>query len=507
MKLEDLPKEDGTFFPLSLRHALKSPLPRRVFRDTEVPPVLDELSFYGGASGTIAEFQPSGPTTTSSNAFFQALGSNGRSCFTCHQPADGMSISIKHINDVFRITGGHDPLFALPDGPTCPNNVPASETSGALVGGAVSTGTGTLADAFKTLLKRGLIRVFNPVPVGADYTIEVVSDPYGCAIVNETDSNGVARQLVSVYRRPRISASMLFAVSAAPPPATPPATPETGNGSGNIMWDGREPFLEHQVIDATEIHGATNTAPTAAQQTQIVNFETGIFSAMTRTHGAGELTARYALGGPVVLASETVGQRSSTPFTLFTTWQRLPKNFDRAAFRESVARGEALFNGTAPNGNATFAISNDSGINKPGQPPITTGHCATCHSQHFDGADSFPSAQQDQGIGGDSANLGGPAPSPFLPIFKVTCKTGSSTDFHGTSVLTNDPGKALISGKCADVSKFTVPQLRALAPRAPYFSDGSAATLLDVVKFYDKRFAIGLSPEDKNDLANFLSSL
>ena len=43
--------------------------------------------------------------------------------------------------------------------------------------------------------------------------------------------------------------------------------------------------------------------------------------------------------------------------------------------------------------------------------------------------------------------------------------------------MTNDPGKAIISGKCADTGKFTVPQLRALAPRAPFFSDGSAATL------------------------------
>jgi hypothetical protein len=54
---------------------------------------------------------------------------------------------------------------------------------------------------------------------------------------------------------------------------------------------------------------------------------------------------------------------------------------------------------------------------------------------------------------------------------------------------------------------FTVPQLRALAPRAPFFSDGSAATLLDVVNFYDKRFSINLSAAEKKDLVNFLSSL
>ena len=103
--------------------------------------------------------------------------------------------------------------------------------------------------------------------------------------------------------------------------------------------------------------------------------------------------------------------------------------------------------------------------------------------------------------------MGGPPPSPFLPVFKVTCKAGAPTGFHGTVIMTNDPGKAIISGKCADTGKFTVPQLRALAPRAPFFSDGSAATLLDVVNFYDKRFSINLSAAEKKDLVNFLSSL
>ena len=43
--------------------------------------------------------------------------------------------------------------------------------------------------------------------------------------------------------------------------------------------------------------------------------------------------------------------------------------------------------------------------------------------------------------------------------------------------------------------------------RAPYFHDGSAATLADVVNFYDTRFRIGLSTQDKQDLVNFLSAL
>ena len=46
----------------------------------------------------------------------------------------------------------------------------------------------------------------------------------------------------------------------------------------------------------------------------------------------------------------------------------------------------------------------------------------------------------------------------------------------------------MITGKWADIGKFKGPVLRALAARAPYFHNGSAVTLEDVVEFYDKRF-------------------
>jgi cytochrome c peroxidase len=49
--------------------------------------------------------------------------------------------------------------------------------------------------------------------------------------------------------------------------------------------------------------------------------------------------------------------------------------------------------------------------------------------------------------------------------------------------------------------------LRGLAARAPYFHNGSAATLLDAVNFYDQRFAIGFTDQQKQDLVNFLNTL
>jgi cytochrome c peroxidase len=74
-------------------------------------------------------------------------------------------------------------------------------------------------------------------------------------------------------------------------------------------------------------------------------------------------------------------------------------------------------------------------------------------------------------------------------------------------IYTQDPGRALISGKCADVGSIVVPQLRGLAARAPYFSNGTATSLRDVVEFYDKRFGIRYTEQEKQDLVNFLSAL
>jgi cytochrome c peroxidase len=77
----------------------------------------------------------------------------------------------------------------------------------------------------------------------------------------------------------------------------------------------------------------------------------------------------------------------------------------------------------------------------------------------------------------------------------------------GAIVKTSDPGRALITGQWADINKFKGPILRGLAARPPYFHNGSAATLPDVVDFYEQRFKIGLSARQRADLAAFLASL
>jgi cytochrome c peroxidase len=98
--------------------------------------------------------------------------------------------------------------------------------------------------------------------------------------------------------------------------------------------------------------------------------------------------------------------------------------------------------------------------------------------------------------------------SPQLPLFKVTCNADVAPHaFLGRVIYTQDPGRALISGKCNDVGAIVMQQFRGLAARAPYFSNGSAATLRELVDFYDRRYDIGYSEQEKQDLVAFLSAL
>jgi len=65
----------------------------------------------------------------------------------------------------------------------------------------------------------------------------------------------------------------------------------------------------------------------------------------------------------------------------------------------------------------------------------------------------------------------------------------------------------LVSGKCADVNRGKGPILRGIAARAPYFHNGAAANLDELVSFYNNRFSMGLTDEQKQQLIAFLNSL
>ena len=118
----------------------------------------------------VAGFSATNSTTGSldiSGPFFQSLGTNGRTCTTCHAASDGFGLSAIDVQFRYFATQGKDPLFAQIDGSTCP--------------------TGAINNSL--LLNNGLIRIGIQVPPNttdpnaAQFTITAVQDPYGCALV------------------------------------------------------------------------------------------------------------------------------------------------------------------------------------------------------------------------------------------------------------------------------------------------------------------------------------
>jgi cytochrome c peroxidase len=157
-----------------------------------------------------------------------------------------------------------------------------------------------------------------------------------------------------------------------------------------------------------------------------------------------------------------------------------------------------------------ITITGVNGLNDILGVPTIGGFCGTCHDSPNVGNHSIklPLNIGVANAGPFNAATGtGAVPALDtigLPVFTVSCVSGP---LSGTTYTVTDLGRAMISGKCADVAKVKGPILRGLAARAPYFHNGSAATLDDVVTFYDQRFGINFTDQEKSDLVAFLKTL
>ena len=416
---------------------------------------LSNLLAYGDSSGEVRTFSTNGAIDLN-GLFFQSLGTNGRSCGTCHVPANGWTVTPEAIEARFDASDGLDPIFRTNDG----SHSPLAD---------VSTVAARRA-AYNMLLTKGLIRVGMGLPPVRDFDLVGVDDPYGYASASE----------LSLFRRPLPSANLLFLTT--------------------VMWDGRESFageslhfdLSDQANGATQGHAA-GAALTNAQREAIVNFETSLLTTQAVDADAGNLDAGGANGGPQSLA-KFLGISGSTdifappPFTLFSAWTDDDGQGRWGDARASIARGEAIFN-TRP-----ITISGVNGVNDAIGQASFTGTCTTCHNTANVGnhATALP---LDLGIASAARR------TPDLPLYTFRNRG------TGETIQTTDPGRALVTGFWKDMQKFKGPVLRGLAARAPYFHNGSAATLEDVVDFYDERFGLGLTAQEKADLVAFLRSL
>jgi cytochrome c peroxidase len=436
------------------------------------------LESFANADGQSRTFNANGAIDTG-NPFFQDLGANGRRCVTCHQAHLGWSITPAHVQERFALSHGDDALFRNNDGSNCEGALPQTPLE--------------KQAAYSLLLTRGLIRVGLDIPADAEFEIFRVDDPYGC---------GAGSNDVSVYRRPLPSTNLRFMTA--------------------IMWDGRESSatttidqdLLRQANSATRGHAQAGIDITPSQARQIVAFEMGLSTAQSLDNRAGNLQAEGATGGPQPVArqpffpgiNDPVGLNPTgaaftpTVFTLFDAWAALAAGSGAKAgdageweARASIVRGQALFN-TKP-----IVLAGVSGLNGQTFPSGVTppasfaGTCTICHDTPNVGNHSVK-APLDIG-------LTDPSIAPYLPVYTLRNKKTHER------VRTTDPGRALITGKWADVNRFKGPILRGLAARAPYFHNGSSATLDEVIDFYERRFTIGFTPRERADIIAFLRAL
>ena len=428
-------------------------------------PTISDMKEFPNATGTSQSFSSNGALDTR-NLFFQSLGSNGRSCITCHQPSQGWTVTPAGIQQRFAATGGLDPIFRTNDGAVSPR-------------ADISTVTARQT-AFSMLLSKGLIRVGLAIPTTAEFELAAVDDPYGYASSNE----------LSLFRRPLPSTNLRFLTT--------------------VMWDGRESApgatlqqnLIRQALDATQGHAQLAGSLTPDQLNEMVDFEMGLTTSQSADQNAGKLDTQGAKGGPIRLEHENFfvgindplgGNPTGASFnpvsmTLFDAWANSKPKSSQDAAQAAVARGQQLFN------SKTFTVTGVAGLNDRLNLPAIQGTCTLCHDSPNVGNHSV-ALPLNIGLADASRR------TPDMPLYTLRNKT------TGALQQTTDPGRALITGKWADIGKMKGPILRTLAARAPYFHNGSAATLSDVLDFYDTRFNIGFTDQEKSDLIAFLQSL
>ena len=297
--------------------------------------------------------------------------------------------------------------------------------------------------AYSMLLSRGVFRRGGTPRPNSEWELIAVDDPHGFA------------NLERLVHWRRVMPTINFK-----------------QGSSTINWDGGNNVVG---IDP-QLAGLNNQAArniTGAQQGQpappeviadIVNFERSLSTAQLIVPGVGRLDSDGAKGGPEQLSTM---EKATGRFDLFDAWinHSNPK-------RAQIARGQEIFNSTNANGRS----------------------CNGCHNSVNNGTNN-------SNLLFDVRVASAAARTPDLPLY--TFRNRSTGE---TRQLT-DAGRGNITGLWVDLGRFKTPTLRALAARAPYFHNGIAPTLTDVVLHYEKHLLFVYTDQERADLVAFLNAL
>jgi hypothetical protein len=202
---------------------------------------------------------------------------------------------------------------------------------------------------------------------------------------------------------------------------------------------------------------------------------------------SGEVTPKNAPFNPIV-------------FNLYDGWHD-----DRDEAHAAIERGQALFNAQRltidkVGGLNGAVITLPDGTTTNGPAAGFRGSCSTCHNAPNVG-DHSTRLPINIGVSEKAPVRFGRDRVADLPLFVLRRKT------DGAILQTTDPGRAVISGRFAHIGQFKGPILRAVASHPPFFHNGMAATLEDVVDFYNARFKADFSARERMDLVAFLKAL
>jgi cytochrome c peroxidase len=394
---------------------------------SENPDTISNGQTFRNASGRAATFSTQGAINTAGE-YFQAQGSNGRSCATCHTPEDGWSITPATLQRLFDETEGGHPVFHALDA----NNPDVIPT--------ITTVEERMA-AYGMLLSRGVFRRGGPPRANAEWELIAADDPHGFASLS---------RLVH-WRRPLPTINFPL-------------------GNATVNWDGGNSVGTDQRAGllnqaARNITGGQQGPPAPPDVLDdIVDFETSLFTAQVIMHGVGRLDSDGARGGPEAMATMT---RVSGRFDLFDAWT----NHENPR-RAQIARGQELFNNVNAGG----------------------GRCSACHDSANDGSNTRHLLFD---VGAASAT----ARTPDLPLYTFRNRT------TGAIRQLTDAGRGNITGLWNDLGRFKTPTIRGLSSRAPYFHNGIAATLEEVVRHYETHLDFVFTDEERAALVAFLSAL
>jgi len=228
------------------------------------------------------------------------------------------------------------------------------------------------------------------------------------------------------------------------------------------FWDGRAATLEQQAAGPVE-----NPIEMADDWDDVVEY--------LKADLAYQRLFRQAFKGEITMdtATKAIAAYERTIITWNSPYDRYMAG-DKKAMTEDQIAGLELFNGKAS--------------------------CAGCH---------VPPLFFEEAYG----NIGVPEPADFNKSLFPNPGEDPSLQYH-------DLGRYYVTGDPADIGRFKTPGLRNIALTAPYMHNGVYNTLEEVVEHYnnvpapvvgvleeDLRTTLGLTPEEKVQLVEFLKAL